>query len=352
MNWRMISTLVYKDMALFLRNRLFAPTTILMLIVYAALYFAMPRSVDEVFKVGLYSPVISPFFIELMEGEGLIVQEMESERALKMAMIEGEYNVGVVLEGDLTHELRAEKNGRVKVYYGTDFPGELQDAYIMLLQELAYRIAGQPLNIDASEEILGPDMTGKQLPFRNRMIPLFAFFILMIETMVLASLITEERERRTLQALLVTPLRIEGLMLSKCITGIGLAFIQLTLILAVIGGLRHQTVLILVAILLGSFLVTGIGFLLASVGKDVLSVSAWGLLAIMILGIPSFGVMVPGVISDWVKFIPSFYLIDTIHQVVNFKAGWGEVWINLLILLACGAAFLWTGTLVLRRNLR
>lgn len=352
MNWRMISTLVYKDVALFARNRLFAPLTMLMLVGYAAFYFVMPESVDETFRVGLYAPKPSPFFQELMEEEGLIIQEMGSEKALKHAMVEGEYNVGIVLPGNLMEELKAGKKGRIKVYFGANFPEELQDAYVTLLQEVTYVISGQPMSVEASEQILGPDMTGIQIPFRKRMIPFFAIFILMIETMGLASLITEEREHRTLQALLVTPLRIEGLMLSKCITGTGLAFAQVMVLMAVIGGLRNQPFLILVALLLGSLLVTGIGFMMASVGKDLMSVSAWGISAVMILGIPSFGVMAPGVITEWVKIIPSYYLVDTMHQVVNFKVGWGGVWQHLLILFAFGAAFLWIGTMVLRRKLR
>jgi len=352
MNWRMISTLVYKDVVLFFRNRLFAPVTILMLVSFTAIYFLMPGSVDETFRIGLYAPKASPFFIELMEEEGLIIQKMASENALKHAMVEGQYNVGIVLPGSLSEEFKAGISSRIKVYFGADFPEELQDAYINLLQEVTYVISGQPMSVEASEQILGHDMTGMQIPLRKRMIPLFAIFILMTETMGIAGLITEERERHTLQALLSTPLRIEGLMLSKCITGIGLAFAQVMVIMAVIGGLRHQPLLILGTLLLGSLLVTGIGLMMASVGKDMLSVSSWGILAMLILGIPSFGVMLPGVISEWVRIIPSFYFIDTIHHVVNFKADLGGVWQNLLILLAFGTAFLWIGGMVLRRKLR
>jgi len=352
MNWRMICTLIHKDTVLFLRNRLFAPVTVFALVSYAAIYLVMPNAVDEVHEVGLYAPTMPPSFVEMMAEEGVAVCEMGSEKALENAMVEGEFEVGIVLLGDMIKALKAGEKGRIKVTFGSGFPKELQDAFIILLQEITYRIKGQPMRVEASEEILGPDMTGIQIPLRDRMIPLFALFVLMTETMGLATLITEEFEQRTLHALLITPLRIEGLMLSKSITGISLAFIQVMLLMAVIGGLGHQPILVSGTLLLGALLVTGIGFLMASAAKDLMSVSAWGILAMLVLLIPSFGIMFPGVVSQWVKVIPSYYLVDTLHQVVNFRFGWSGVWQNLLILFAFGTAFIWIGTMALRRRLR
>lgn len=352
MNWRMISTLVYKDVSLLFRNRLFAPVTLGLLVSCVTVYFFMPGSVDETLRVGFYSPKASPVFIELMEKEGLIIQEMKSENSLKHAIDDGQYAIGIVSSGNLREKHRGGKNRRLMIYFDAGFPEELQSAVITLLQEVTYVINGQPMNIEADHKILGNDMTGMQVPLRKRLLPLFALFILMTETMGVATLIAEEREWHTLKALLITPLRIEGFMLSKGLSGIGVAFSQVVLVMAVIGGLRHQPFLVLGTLLSGSVLITGIGFMMAAFGKDMLSVSAWGLLALLILGIPSFVVLLPGVISGWVKFIPSFYLIDTLHQVVNLNADWRMVWPNLLMTFAFGSCFLWIGTMVLWRKLR
>jgi len=279
MNWWMIFTLIRKDMVLFLRNRLFAPVTIFGLVLYTAMYFVMPNEVDEVHEVGLYAPVIPPSFVKAMADEGVVVREMGSEKALEDAMVEGRFEVGIVLMGEMIRELRSGEKVRIKVIFGPGFPKGIQDAFITLVQEVTHRIKGELTMVEASQEILGPDMAGMQIPLRDRMIPLFAFIVLMTETMGLATLITEEFERRTLQALLVTPLRIEGLMVSKAITGIGLAFIQVMLLMAVIGGLWHHPLLISGTLLLGALLVTGIGLMIASAAKDLMSVSAWGILA-------------------------------------------------------------------------
>ncbi len=221
-----------------------------------------------------------------------------------------------------------------------------------MIKELAYLQIGQPLAIEVSEEILGPDMVGMQIPPRDRLRPLFAVLLIMTETFGLAYLISEEVERRTIQALLVTPMTVKDLFAAKGIIGISLAFGQAILFMAIVGGMSEQPLIILAVLLLGAMLVTGVGFLMASLAKDMMSVMAWGVVAFIVLIIPTFSIMFPGIISGWVKVIPSYYLVDTVHRAANFGAGWGDVWRNLLMLLGFDLVIVWIGIVALRRKFR
>ena len=131
---------------------------------------------------------------------------------------------------------------------------------------------------------------------------------------------------------------------------LSLAFGQGVLFMAVVGGLNDQPVIIILALLLAALLVTGVGFLIASLAKDMMSVLAWGVLALVILVIPGMGVMFPGVITEWAKVIPSYYVVDTVDRVANYGSGWPDIWLNLLILVAFSAAFLLVGMVALRRR--
>ena len=350
MSWPIVWALIAKDFTLFFRNRFFAVVSVLGIVAYAVIYFVMPASVDEKLDIGLYAPVIPPVF-EQLQGEGLSLEEVDSVDALKEAVIEGRYLAGVALPPDIMEKLATRSKVTVDVYFASDTPEELKDAVTNLIQELAYMQSGQMLAVDISEEIIGPDMLGMQIPPRDRMLPFFAIFIILTETLGLSSLISEEIEGRTAQALLITPMTVKGLFLAKGITGVSLAFGQALLFMVVTGGLSQQPLIILVTLLLASSLVTGIGFLLASAGKDLMSVMAWGLPAMIILAVPAFGVMFPGAVSDWVKVIPSYYLVDTVHLSANFGLGWGDVWQNLLILLGFNIAFIGLGIIALRRKL-
>jgi len=350
-NLRIIGALVAKDLSLFFRNRFFTLVTVLGLVVYMVIYFIMPKTVNENLEIGLYAPVILPVF-EQMQEEGLEIEVIESEELLKEAVIDGQYVAGIVLPADIMESFISEQKPRISVYFASDVPEEIKDAVGVLIRELAYQQTGQALTIEVSEEILGPDMLGMQIPPRDRMRPLFAILLIMTETFGLANLISEEVERRTINALLVTPVSVKDLFAAKGIMGVSLAFVQAALFMVIVGGMSRQPLIILAALLLGAVLVTGIGFLIAALSKDMMSVMAWGIVTLIPLFIPSFSIMFPGTVTGWVKVIPSYYLVDTVHRVANFGAGWGDVWLSLLILLGFDLAIAWIGITALGRRAR
>jgi len=262
-----------------------------------------------------------------------------------------DYVAGVVLPGDLVEKLASGQKPQIDLYFASDTPEETKEVVSSLIRELIYVQTGQPLSVDFSTQVLpGPDMAGQQVPPRDRLRPLFAVLLIVFETYGLATLVTEEIEHRTIQALLVTPVSVKDLFAAKGITGITLAFGQGALFMALVGGLNEQPVIVILALLLAALLVTGIGFLIASLARDMMSVLAWGVLALVILVIPSMGTMFPGVITEWVKVIPSYYVVDTVDRVASYGSGWPDIWQNLLILLAFDVAFLLIGMVALRRR--
>jgi ABC-2 type transport system permease protein len=348
-NWRIIGTLIAKDFSLFFRKRLFLVLTVIGFVFYVVIYFIMPASVNENLELGLYAPGMIPPFIQIKE-EGLEIVSVESEEALKEAVIDGKYVAGIALPEDIADKLASKQKPDVRLYFTPDVPEEMKDTVSVIIKELAYIQTGQPLSIVVSEEILGPDMTGTPVPPRDRLRPLLAIMILMVEMMGLANLISEEVEQRTIHALLVTPMSIKDLFAAKGITGIGLAFGQAALFMVLVRGLGEQPLIILIALLLGAVLVTGAAFLISSVSKDFMNVLAWSIPAFIIMFVPTFSVLFPGAVTNWVKVIPSYYLVDTVHRAANFGSGWGDIWLNLLIMLGFCLAITWIGIIVLRRK--
>jgi ABC-2 type transport system permease protein len=350
MNLRAIRALVGKDFTLFFRNRFFALVSLLGLVVYVMLYFIMPSAVDETMDIGIYAPGWSPISDDVQQ-QGLEVHVAESREDLEDGVMAHDYVAGIALPADLLEKLASGEKPQIDLYIASDTPEESREAVSSLVRELIYAQTGQPLTVDFTTEVLpGPDMTGKQIPPRDRMRPLLAVLLIVFETYGLATLITEEIEHRTIQALLVTPLSVKDLFAAKGITGITLAFGQGALFIALVGGLDQQPAIIILALLLAALMVTGVGFLIASLAKDMMSVLAWGVLALVILVIPGMGIMFPGVITGWAKAIPSYYVVDTVDQVANYGLGWPDIWQNLVILLAFSAAFLLVGMVALRRR--
>jgi ABC-2 type transport system permease protein len=287
---------------------------------------------------------------ERLSGDGLDLTLVDSDAALQAGVLAGDYPVGIALPPAMLAEVQAGAKPQAQLYLTAELPPELKEAYTVLLEEIAFLVSGQVLTIETTETILGPDLAGRQIAPRDRMLPLLAVIVLLMETLALTSLISSEIEGRTLQALLVTPMRVQDLFISKGLVGVGLAFGQAMLILIITGGLSRAPLLLAAALLLGALLATGLGFMLASVARDMMSVMAWGVVTLIVLIIPALMVLLPGLATTWIRLIPSYYLVDTVHRALNFGAGWGAVWQNLLVLLATAVAFFWLGMAALRRK--
>jgi ABC-2 type transport system permease protein len=352
MNLNMIAALVLKDITLMYKNRFFAFISIVGLLVYIAIYFALPRTVDETLEMGISGPGLPDQMSRQLQEQGLILRSYESEAALRAAVEAGDEPVGIATPPDFLLTLAGGGQPQVTVYFQSTLPSEFRQMYSMLLEELMHTLVGQELNLEVEEILLGPDMAGQQVPPRDRILPMLAVFILTMEIWGLANLISTELETGTLRAILVTHLKLEGLFTSKGITGMSLAFTQVLILLAITGGLRTEPLLVIAILLLGSLLITGISFLIASVSRDFMTVMGWGMLALILLAIPSFNLMLPGLTTNWIRILPSYYFVDSLAQVMSFGAGWSQVSGSLLILLAWGAGFFGFGVFVLERKMR
>ncbi|MBK9122273.1 MAG: ABC transporter permease [Chloroflexi bacterium] len=356
MNARILGTLMMKDLKLYFRNRFFAFITIAGVILYIAAFHLLPSTVDESLTLAVYAPSIPDTVLEVLTGNDITIVPMESDAALQEAVVNNEYVAGVALPEDVVGSILLGRPSTLTVYFASDAPREIVNAMRTVLRlafnELSYTVAGDPLQLEFVEQIVGPDRTGDQLAIRNRLLPLMAIWLLVMETMGLGSLISDEVEHGTFQAVLVTPVTLVGMFSSKAIFGVVLAFVQAALLMGLTGSLGWEPLLILTTLLLGSLVVTGLGFLIASVSRSMMSVMAWGILAVIIMVIPSYGVVFPGTVTGWVQIIPSYYMFDTIHQVVNFGASWGAVASNLAVLLVMGIALMAAGVAVMGRRIR
>jgi ABC-2 type transport system permease protein len=352
MNTHIIKALLKKDISLFMSNRFYMLITVVGIVFYIGIYFILPSKTDEKLSLAMYAPVVPPAFTQLTAQEGTDIEFFPDEADLKQAVVDGDYQVAIALPADILNTWEAGGKPKITIYYASAAPPEIKDAVVALVTELSYAQTGQSLNFAATQEVLGPDMLGEQIPLRDRMRPLLAIFILLVEVMTLASLISVEIEQGTARALFVTPMRVSELFIAKGTLGIGLAMAQAVLFMALVGGFNHHPDIVLTTLLIGSFMAVGIGFLLASIARDVMAVTGWGMLIIIIFAIPGIGTVIPGLLSDWAKVIPSYFLTDTVSRVNNYGAGWNEIWRNLAILSGFTVLVFWGGMAALRRRYR
>lgn len=352
----MIAALIQKDLTLYFRNQFFALVTGLGLVAYLAVYFLMPASVEEELSFGLYVEAPEASSIDERMGEYLVAERFESEEALVAALEENEYPAGMALTAEQAAAMERGESVSVRTYYAPGIPGDVRSAYddvLTVLMNVVRSPAGNQFGaIEEESEVLGPDLSGQPIAARDRLLPTLILAILVTETMGLATLITEEVEKGTVQALLTSPLRLSQFFTAKTIMGVSLAFVQVLLIVLVTGAITSAPLMLLTTLLLGSLLVTGLAFIIAAISNDFTSVMGYSVIFLLVLVIPAITVVFPAIATAWVELIPTFYLVDPLHRILNYGANWSDVGTNLLTLTIISLAFLGLGSLALRRRLQ
>ena len=337
MNAAVVSTIVGKDLKEFRVDRFFLLITGLSIVFYPLIFWLLPGTVDETLRVGVVQRGLDPVVAAVAEGsDGLAVVELADQAALEEALLSGEGDLvaGLVFPDDLVAEAASGDPTQVRVLVTADVPPEVQTALSALGSELVLLALGEapPTDLLAEPVVLGEDRVGDQASLREQLRPLLAFFVLMTETFALATLVAAEVQTRTVTAVLVTPATRADFLAAKGVVGTGVAFTEATFIMALIGGFATGAPILLVALLLGAALVTGIGMVAGSFGRDFMSVLFTSILVMIPLMIPAFAALFPGAANAWVQVLPTYGFVQTVVEVTTSGAGWADVAPDLLLL--------------------
>jgi ABC-2 type transport system permease protein len=350
-----VAAIVAKDLRAFARDRFYVSVSILGLVVYVALFWLLPATVQETVPLGVRLEGADLVLAGLAGAtDGLDVVAFDDAAALRAAVEAGDEVVaGLDFPPDFLAATAAGEPTTVRVLLPADAPEELRPALTALVRELAFAVAGDPPPVTAptvDEAIVGVDRTGAQVSLREQLRPLLVFLILLVEMFALASLIAAEIHQRTITAILVTPARPSDVLAAKSVLGTGLAFAQALLLLLATGTFVRGWPILVVALLLGSVLVTGAAMIAGSLGRDFIGIVFWSALFMIPLTVPAFSVLFPGTAATWVQALPTYSLVEVLVGVTAYGDGWGAVGIDLVVLAGWCVTLFAVGVVVLRHR--
>jgi ABC-2 type transport system permease protein len=327
---------------------------------YAVIFWLLPATVDETITMGIRQTGLNIALQEMLEAEeeGLKIVLFETSEQLKTAVAgeletEEQVQIGIDFPDDFLAKILWREKALVRVYVEAGIPDEIRRAAESMVREIAYHIAGDRLPITEPDEqtvILGQDRLGNQVPFRDKMKPMLAFFVLMFEAFALASLISSEVQAKTVTAVLVTPARLGDVLAAKTILGTLFAFVQAVILLLAVNALGQGAFLLLFIVLLGALMVTGIGMITGSAGKDFMATLLYGMIFMVLLAIPAFGPLFPGMASPWVKVLPSYGIVEGMLGTAVYGRGWVESAPYLALIIVWDIVIVGSGLRVLKKK--
>ncbi len=376
-----ILVLLKKDFKQFTRNKIYSILSLVGLILFIVVFWILPDTIDESISLGIIHHDLGELISSLEEEEGLNLVDFSNEQSLGRVLsgevvlwrtLDGELleqgpkdkkpkdanrialAAGIVFPPDFLRLAASKQESVVKVLINDDTPAAIRAVLPAMVREITFAIANVPLPITAPHEddvIIGVDRLGSQVSMRERMRPMLAFFVLMMETFALSSLIADEISKKTVVAVLATPATVQQVLVAKTIFGALLALGQaIILLVAVQGFTASNWLMLLVATILGALMFSSIAMLVGSWGKDFLENLFLVMLFIIPLMIPAISALFPGSAPTWIRFVPSYGIMQTLLDVTAYSATWSD------ILPLLGMSVLWTfglmlvGLLVLRRK--
>jgi ABC-2 type transport system permease protein len=349
-NSRVIGAIAAKDIADAIRNKNVL-TVILGMAMLVLTSRALPLllTLDGSLRVVVYEAGDSGLVPALRGDESLALSRARSQAELERMLAEGtELAFGLVIPAGFG---RASEEQLTAYTMHWSEPAEVQEQ-VALLEEKISAAAGRPVRIDVEEQALYPDLeAGGQL---DMIIMSLIVAIIVISIVAVPLLILEEKESRTMDALLVSPVTAGQVVAGKALAGLVYGLVAAAVVLAFSASVVNSWGLALLAILAGVAFSVALGLLMGSLFDNQQNLYVWTGLVMILLLVPLFvasfgGTEMPKAVRAIADWMPAVALSDLLHASFAQAAALDLILPNLAVLLLGGLVFLWlTGRQVRR----
>src|SRR6266404_672289 len=279
-----------------------------------------------------------------------IVGEVHSVAELSEAIRRGKAYVGVQIPPGFTRDLRAGRTARVQVVIdgsnssiaSSSLNTALNVGFRSALLQLAARTGLRDLPVEVRPQILyNPEMRSP-----NFFVPGVIGIVLQIATTFATAMsLVRERERGTLEQLMVSPLSRWGLLLGKLTPYLFIGMLMAAALFAVMRWLFQVPIAgdfvgLMVATLLYVFCLLSLGLLISTRAQN--QIQALQMTMIFILPSVFFsGFIFPRATMPWIFYsigsvLPATYYIELERAIVLRGANLADFWVNIVVLASMG----------------
>jgi ABC-2 type transport system permease protein len=284
------------------------------------------------------------------EVDSLTVREYVSVDDLRKAVETGAVDVGMVLPPGFDKLVtQGEKADLLAYIWGESL---LKNRAILgtTIAFLIREVAGQESPVEIVTETLGDVQT---IPWQDRLLPFVVLLAIIIGgSMVPASSLVDEKMKRTLTALTITPASLGEVFLAKGLMGAMISLLMGILILVINQAFGAQPLLLILVLALGASMAAIFGVLLGAFVKDINTLFATIKGIGIILYAPALIYLIPE-IPQWIaKIFPTYYMIGPIVTITQDGGTWPDIATDVFILIGLIAVMLGITAFVVRRARR
>lgn len=326
-----IFTVVRKDLQLGPRSPIFLWVLLLPLLITLVLQVTFGNLFDPNPRLGIVDGGTSTITAAALNIEGVEVTLLDDAAALTSMVEANDLDAGLVLQQGFDAAVQAGERPPLQFYVGGESLASNRIILAVTTIDLVRDVEGTAPPVDV--EIVSSGEEG--LPISVRLVPFIAMYALLIAAVFLPSFsLADERERRTLDALIVTPVKLSEVVVAKGVLGFILAIAMALVTLWLNSALTGQAIALVVVLFVAALLLVEIGLIYGTASKDINGVFALIKGTAFILLAPTIFYIFPSW-PQWIaKLFPTYWVINPVYEVTINNAGLATVWGELAIGLA------------------
>lgn len=335
-----------KDLRIGPRSPVFLWVLVLPLLITFVLQVAFGSLFDPKPRLGIVDAGASSITAAMERTDGVEVTRFDDADTLKRRVRDNDLDAGLVLPAGFDDQVAAGARPLLEMYVGGESLASNRIILAVTTLDLVRELGGRPAPVTVDVVALGDS----ELPVSTRLVPLIVMYALLIAAVFLPSFsIADEREKGTIRAVVVTPVKLTEVMAAKGMLGLVLALPMAIVTLWLNDGLGARWVPLVTVLAVAALLCAEIGLIYGAASKNVNGVFT----LIKGTGFLLMGPTVFYLFPDWpqwiAKLFPTYWVINPIHEVTVNNAGLGDVGGELAIGLLVIAALVAPLGLLVRR---
>lgn len=305
--------------------------------IYAAIFQFVFNLGKEEPRLALYEEGEPRVAALLQERTGLRVTATGSARDLQRLVEEKRVDLGMIIDRSDLEGLVAGEEIALEVFVNGESLIRNRSVALAAVMDVLRGLSPDAPRADVETVRLGEE---RPLSLMEMSLPFFIIIIIVVGAYFLpASFLVTEKERRTLEALLATPVTLGEVLAAFGLTGMAVSLGMGVVLLLLTVGIPNPA-LILTVFMLGSVLAVEGGLLMGLASRDQTSMVAYmKSINIFIIG-PALFVIFPRW-PQWIaRIFPTYYIANPIFRVAIYGEGWRELGWQVLVLLSFALLFL------------
>ena len=353
--WRIVLTIALKDMREALKNKVFL-SVLLGTVLLAGTSSLLIRTISPSSRgitgavYAVYDPGHSPVLAEWLEGSGLDVERYENREEMADRVIDSLGGViGVAFPADFEGYLHAGERVPVALYRGYTTENKRGAQWAAAFEEALRAASGSDVSLRFEETVLYPQID--RFGQAGTLVILLTVVVFTVGAALVPLLMLEEKDAHTLDALLVSPVRMSQVVAGKTLVGGffcllvggGLALVNLWAFV-------HPAMMLL-ALALTAFFAVSVGLLLGVYTRNATNAGLLGsLLLLGVIGLTVLGAAplpgMPPLLGAVLAWLPGPAALRLFRLSMVGQVPAAAVWANTGALLA--AALLLYGLVLWR----